>query len=639
MKTIFLLVSMTILSCFTTATIGQKIITGTVYDTAMMPLSGVVVSEQGNNNATITDFNGQYSITISKASGILEFKLIGFITQTIKIKEKKVIDVYLKKETNSIEEVNEITVSQQTTSSYGKTAASFSPSFFAKKEILVGSYQRNPTQEIKDRNHYQPNNETYAMVDDNNFLDPVNNPLSTFSVDVDRASYTNIRRFINNGTLPPKEAVRIEEMINYFDYQYESSETGQPFSIHQEIAVSPWNMQHYILKVALQGQKLKKEQLPPSNLVFLIDVSGSMNSPTKLPLLKSSFKLLLNELRSEDYVSIVVYAGAAGIVLNPTKGNQKDSIRNALDKLKAGGSTAGGAGLKLAYKLAEENLIKNGNNRIILATDGDFNVGLSSESDMEKLIKEKRDKGIYITVAGFGMGNYKDSKMEIIADKGNGNYFYIDNIQEAKKAMIEEFAGTFYTIAKDVKFQIEFNPQHIAGYRLIGYENRMLNKEDFNDDKKDAGEIGSGHTVTALYEIIPKGASDVKEYFPGVDPLKYQNELNPTTNNKTKKYSNELLTLKLRYKLPNENKSKLISTTVLNNVKPLKEASSDFKFTCAVAAWGMKLRESEYLSKIKYPEIIKWAKNSKSYDPQGYKSEMVRLMETASLLSNELVKK
>ena len=397
-------------------------------------------------------------------------------------------------------------------------------------------------------------------VNENGYKNVNKDPLSTFSIDVDNASYSNIRRFINMGEMPPADAVRVEEMINYFKYDYPEPAGEHPFSVYSEMAICPWNKKHILLQVGLRGKSIDKSALPPSNLVFLIDVSGSMNNPNKLPLLKSAFGLLVNELRPRDHVAIVVYAGAAGLVLESTPGNRKETIMGAIDNLQAGGSTAGGAGLKLAYDEAEENYIAGGNNRIILATDGDFNVGESSNGAMERLVEEKRKKGVFITVLGFGMGNVKDDKMELIADKGNGNYSYIDNLQEARRVLVREFGGTLFTIAKDVKFQIEFNPAKIESYRLIGYENRLLNAEDFNDDRKDAGEMGAGHNVTALYELIPSGSD---ENLPSVDPLKYQ--VSNVRENPEMDLIDEFLTIKIRYKKPEGMKSILMAS--LSEVK------------------------------------------------------------------------
>ncbi|MCX6238890.1 MAG: von Willebrand factor type A domain-containing protein, partial [Bacteroidia bacterium] len=362
------------------------------------------------------------------------------------------------------------------------------------------------------------NTENYSAIHENGYKNAFDQPLSTFSVDVDNASYSNVRRMLNMGQLPPVDAVRIEEMINYFSYEYERPAKDAPYSINSELAVCPWNEAHQLLLVGLRAKEIDKSNLPASNLVFLLDVSGSMQEENKLPLVQSAMRMLVNELRQKDRVAIVVYAGAAGIVLESTPGSQKETILNAIEGLRAGGSTAGGEGIRLAYKTASEHFIKGGNNRIILATDGDFNVGVSSTSEMERLIEQERESGIFITVLGFGMGNIKDDKMEAIADKGNGNYAYIDNIQEARRMFVKEFGGTLFTVAKDVKFQLEFNPQNVKAYRLIGYENRLLNAEDFKDDKKDAGEMGVGHRVTALYEIVPAGSD---EKLPDVDELKY----------------------------------------------------------------------------------------------------------------------
>jgi Ca-activated chloride channel family protein len=469
------------------------------------------------------------------------------------------------------------------------------------------------------------NTEGYAGVDENGFKNVVNNPLSTFSIDVDNASYSNIRRFINSGIMPPPDAVRIEEMINYFKYDYPEPDGVYPFSVYSELAGCPWDSRHQLFLVGLKGKSINKSSLPSSNLVFLIDVSGSMNVPNKLPLLKSAFGLLINELRQQDHVAIVVYAGAAGLVLEPTPGNKKDVIMNAINNLEAGGSTAGGAGLRLAYSVASENFVKNGNNRIILATDGDFNVGESSNGGMERLVEENRDRGIFMTVLGFGMGNIKDDKMEIIADKGNGNYSYIDNLQEARRVLVREFGGTLFTIAKDVKFQIEFNPSKVQSYRLIGYENRLLNDEDFNNDQKDAGEMGSGHNVTALYELVPAGSD---EEIPSVDPLKYQgsNRSNVTTGNS---YQDEYLTIKIRYKKPDGITSMLLEKPVRNYVNDMEDASENLRFAAAVSEFGMILRNSEFKGNSTLEEAARLAKSARGVDEEGYRAEFIRLIDTA----------
>ncbi|MBF6609101.1 MAG: von Willebrand factor type A domain-containing protein [Flavobacterium sp.] len=469
---------------------------------------------------------------------------------------------------------------------------------------------------------YTPTQEDYESFVENPFESPKNAPLSTFSIDVDNASYTNIRRMINNGQKIPKDAVRVEEMVNFFKYDYPKPIGGHPFSINTEASDSPWNPKHKLLKIGLQGKILPTNDLPASNLVFLIDVSGSMNSANKLPLLVQSFKILLNELRTEDKVSIIVYAGAAGMVLPPTSGSEKQTIIAALDRLSAGGSTAGGAGIELAYKTAQENFIKGGNNRVILATDGDFNVGSTSNSDMQSLIETKRKSGVFLTCLGYGMGNYKDSKMEILANKGNGNYAYIDNIQEANRFLSKEFKGSMFAIAKDVKIQIEFNPKHVQSYRLIGYENRKLRAEDFIDDSIDAGELGSGHTVTALYEIIPVGVES--EFTKDIPELKY-------TDNKTKSgnFNDELATIKFRYKKPDGEKSIEMIETIAHKFTSVQAASADLKFSAAVAWFGLKLRDSKLVGNKEVADIKNLAKTGIKNDPEGYRSEFIRLLETA----------
>lgn len=473
---------------------------------------------------------------------------------------------------------------------------------------------------------YSPDNEnqeSYAEIEENKFENPKTKPLSTFSIDVDNASYTNIRRFINNGQEVPKDAVRLEEMMNYFTYTYPQPKNEHPFSINTEYSSCPWNSEHKLVKIGLQGKKIALDNLPASNIVFLVDVSGSMEDENKLPLLKESMKVLVNELRPQDKVSIVVYAGAAGMALPPTSGDEKRKIMSAFDDLTAGGSTAGGEGIELAYKIAEENFIKDGNNRIVLATDGDFNVGASSDKAMENLIESKRKTGIFLTCLGYGMGNYKDSKMEVLADKGNGNYAYIDNIQEANRFLGKEFKGSMFAIAKDVKIQIEFNPNLVQSYRLIGYENRKLNDEDFKNDAIDAGELGSGHTVTALYEIIPTGVES--SYTPS--KLKYTQ----TETTTTPSTSSELATIKFRYKKPEGEKSIEMVQIISNQPKSLEQASPDFKFASSVAWFGMKLRDSKYIENKKLEDIISLAKEGMQNDPDGYKSEFIRLAKSAKI--------
>ncbi|WP_297333661.1 von Willebrand factor type A domain-containing protein [Flavobacterium sp.] len=480
--------------------------------------------------------------------------------------------------------------------------------------------QRLEFQQVKPKAKIQVDQEEYESFEENKFENTATVPLSTFSIDVDNASYTNVRRFLNNGQIVPKDAVRVEEMINFFKYQYPQPTGNDVFSINTEYSDAPWNPKHKLLKIGLKGKDIPTADLPASNFVFLIDVSGSMSDSNKLPLLKQSMKLLVNQMRPQDRIAIVVYAGAAGLVLPSTSGGEKSTIINALNKLEAGGSTAGGAGIELAYKTALENFIKGGNNRVILATDGDFNVGASSNTDMQTLIEEKRKSGVFLTCLGYGMGNYKDSKMEILADKGNGNYAYIDNMQEADRFLQKEFKGSMFAIAKDVKIQIELNPKHVQSYRLIGYENRKLRNEDFANDAIDAGELGSGHTVTALYEIIPVGVES--DYFTPAPELKYSEPVKTSGN-----YSDELATIKFRHKKPDEDVSKETVKVIPNVVTPLSNTSGDFKFAAAVAWFGLKLRDSKLVPNKETKAIIELAKQGQQPDPEGYRAEFIRLVE------------
>jgi Ca-activated chloride channel homolog len=469
------------------------------------------------------------------------------------------------------------------------------------------------------------NTEAYDRIVENAFKSPVQDPLSTFSIDVDTASYANARRFLNENRLPLTDAVRVEEFINYFPYSYSPPTDGTPFATHLEVNDCPWNAEHRLVRIGLKGREIAENQRPPCNLVFLLDVSGSMNDPRKLPLVQRGMKLLTERLNENDRVAIVVYAGASGLVLSSTPGSQKEAITAALDRLQAGGSTNGGAGIELAYRVAGQHFIKGGSNRVVLCTDGDFNVGIRDQGSLTRLIEEKAKTGVFLTVLGFGMGNLKDSTLEKLADKGNGNYGYIDTLAEARKVLVEQMTGTLITIAKDVKVQVEFNPARVTAYRLVGYENRLLNKEDFNDDKKDAGDIGAGHTVTALYEVVPAGK---KVNVPGVDPLKYQT---PAAA-KDGPASKELLTVKLRYKQPDGDASKLIETPVADTGATAERASADFKFASAVAAFGMLLRDSQYKGEATFASVRELAAASKGQDPGGYRAEFLALVEKAATL-------
>jgi Ca-activated chloride channel family protein len=471
------------------------------------------------------------------------------------------------------------------------------------------------------------NTEQYDHIKKVGFVQASHTPLSTFSIDVDTASYSNVRRFLRGGRLPPADAVRIEELINYFDYEYDDPAGNEPFSITTEISECPWNPGHRLAHVALRSKSIATENLPPNNLVFLLDVSGSMSSGDKLPLLKKAFALLVDQLRPEDRVAIVVYAGAAGTVLKPTEGSKKTKIIRALSDLEAGGSTAGGAGIQLAYKLARDSFMKDGNNRVILATDGDFNVGVSNDGELVKIIEREREHNIFLTVLGFGTGNLKDSKMEKLADHGNGNYAYIDSLLEAGKVLVQQMGATLLTVAKDMKLQVEFNPVKVKAYRLLGYENRRLRDEEFNDDKKDAGDLGAGHSVTALYEIIP---ADSDEAVSDIDPLKYQK----TVVRPGADVSHEVLTVKLRYKQPDADKSRLL-VRVLNEPAAAEESSRQMDFASAVAEFGLLLRHSEFKGEANFDRLSKRAKSALGADDYGRRAEFLFLVKTAKNLVRE----
>ncbi len=586
---------------------GSRVITGNVTDENGQPLAGVNVIVKGSQNGTVTDSNGFFKLSVNDNSRALVFSLQGYKNEEVRIDDRNNVNVVMRMISPEFE-------SQKIT---GRKNA-LTEIFYNSLPVADMAYESSAF--IPGRRQ-EFNTEGYASVNENGFRSVSSNPLSTFSIDVDNASYSNIRRFINTGTLPPPDAVRIEEMINYFTYSYPEPRGEHPFFLSAETAVCPWNRDHLLLQIGLRAESIDKESLPPSNLVFLIDVSGSMKQQNKLPLLKSAFGLLVRELRPQDHVAVVVYAGAAGLVLKSTPGNRKAEIMHAIDNLEAGGSTAGGEGLRLAYCEAEKNFIQNGNNRIILATDGDFNVGESSNGGIERLVEEERKKNIFITVLGFGMGNIKDDKMEIIADKGNGNYSYIDNLQEARRVLVREFGGTLFTIAKDVKLQVEFNPALVSSYRLVGYENRLLNEEDFNDDAKDAGEMGSGHTVTALYEIVLAGSADNQ---PSIDPLKYQESRVPANN----RYSDEMLTIKVRYKEPDGKASKMFERSVTDASADIGTASENMRFAAAVAEFGMILGRSEFAGTATLESAAKLAASARGEDPEGYRGELVRLIHT-----------
>ena len=475
------------------------------------------------------------------------------------------------------------------------------------------------------------NTETYDNIDESPFLAVTQNPLSTFSVDVDTASYSNVRRFLNENTLPPRGAVRIEELVNYFPYHYrapeEAPEQGAaPFAAHVDVAGCPWTPEHRLVRVGVKGWEMPRRKRPASNLVFLIDTSGSMGVPNKLPLLKRSLHKLVKQLDERDTVAMVTYAGSAGLVLPATSGGEQATILAALGRLESGGSTNGGQGIQLAYDTASAHFIEGGVNRVILATDGDFNVGVTDRSQLIPMVEERAKRGVFLTVLGFGMGNIKDATLEQLADKGNGSYAYIDTFGEARKVLGREMLGSLITIAKDVKIQVEFNPAKVQAYRLIGYENRMLRAEDFNDDAKDAGEIGAGHTVTAFYEVVPPG---VPVEVPGVDPLKYPQPA-PAAAEPS---SDELLTLKMRYKQPDGNVSAKLEWPVCDGGGEYAQADEDFRFAASVAAFGMVLRNSKHKGGATYGSVIEWAERSVGLDPHGYRKEFLGLVRKADRLS------
>lgn len=640
-------------------------VNGTVTDTTKNPISSVSIGIAGKTFAH-TGFNGHYTIRV-KDGETLTFVAIGYLSQTITLKPGQT-ELNVSMHTH-MQPLNEVVVrgyvkrsrDQTTGSSYIITGKEVQNNPVATvPQLLQGkvgglniqnnvgapglrgtvnirgmsatqtygkSAAPNRVQGLRYDPQYAfaaPSNESYVHLNENPFYNPLETPLSTFATDVDAASYANVRRFINNGQMPPKDAVRIEELINYFKYNLPEPDHGDPVAIQTELATAPWNPKHQLVKIGLKAKNVEADKLPPSNLVFLIDVSGSMMEPNKLPLVKTSLKMLVDQLRPIDNVAIVTYAGYVSVPLESTKADDKQKIKDAIDGLGAGGSTAGAAGILMAYKIAKDNFIKHGNNRIILATDGDFNVGPSSDKDMEQIIGDESKSKVSLSILGFGMGNFKDSKMELLADKGHGNYAYIDNITEATKSMVNEFGGTLFTVAKDVKLQVEFNPAKVQAYRLLGYEDRLMAKEDFNNDDKMGGDMGVGHTVTALYEIIPVGVKD-DDMMGSVDPLKYQK----TAENKAINNSPEIMTIKFRYKNPESDRSKMEQVAVSGDPLKADKTSDDFRFAAAVAEFGMLLRNSQYKQNAKYEQVVALAKNAKGKDDEGYRAEFIRLAESA----------
>ena len=567
-------------------------VTGTVTDVADgTPIVGCSVMLKGTTKGTVTNVNGQYAIQAKKGETLL-FQFIGYKQESRVVKSAR-LDIRMKADEVALEEC-----------------------------VVVG-YGTRKTKAIT-----SANTEEYGSFQENGFKEVADAALSTFSIDVDAASYSNMRRFVNKGELPPVDAVRTEELVNYFSYDYPKPTGNDPVKITMESGACPWNPANRLVRIGLKAKEIPTDNLPASNLVFLIDVSGSMWGANRLDLVKSSLKLLVNNLRDKDKVAIVTYSGSAGVKLESTSGSDKQKIREAIDELTAGGSTAGGAGIMLAYKIAKKNFISNGNNRIILCSDGDFNVGISSAEGLEQLIERERKSGVFLTVLGYGMGNYKDKKIQVLAEKGNGNHAYIDNLQEANRVLVGEFGATLHTVAKDVKLQVEFNPAQVQAYRLVGYESRLLKDEDFNNDAKDAGDMGAGHTVTAFYEVIPVGGKNT--YAGKVDELKYQKKekvsVKPTG-------SDELLTVKLRYKAPDKDVSRKIELPFVDNKG--NNVSSDFRFASAVAMFGQLLRDSNFKGEATYDKVISLAKQGLDHDDKGYRREFVRLVEAAKGIQQE----
>ncbi len=644
------------------------VVAGTVTDEAGRPIARASVAIIGTSLSSITDPAGHYAIPdVTPGMHDVRAAFVGYLAErkqgiSVHAGDTTRVDFALAASTSQLSDIavttaaplaprDEVTTKQQVSSDFvahlpveridqtpamqsgvvrggrvqetsietGAASAQYGNAASGELALPARRAAHNPRFVTRDR----WNTEEYKRIEDNRFLAASSNPLSTFSIDVDRASYSNVRRFLSQGQRPPADAVRIEELVNYFTYDYAEPDGRDPFTIAADAAPAPWNRRHQLVRIGIQGKRYRNREIPPSNLVFLIDVSGSMMSPDKLPLVKQAFHTLVHHLGERDRVAIVVYAGQAGLVLPPTSGADKRTILSAIDRLEAGGSTAGGAGIRLAYDVARRSFMPEGNNRVILATDGDFNVGISSEGELTRLIEDRRKDGTFLTVLGFGTGNYKDSRMELLADKGNGNYAYIDNALEAQKVFGSELTGTLFTIAKDVKIQVEFNPSRVKAYRLIGYENRLLAKEDFNDDTKDAGELGAGHSVTALYEVVPV---DSDEDFALITPdsLRYQRPTFPVDG-----HPDEWLTVKLRYKTPTSDRSQLLSLRLTDN-QLHHRLDGEFAFAASVAEFGMLLRDSEFKGDANWSNVHELARRGMGEDPDGLRAEFLSLVGRAA---------
>ena len=615
--------------------LSMVVLRGTVTDSSTgKPINNVSVMVAGMAPGAHTDGQGRYELRFTPVSATARITVvvrrIGYAARSLPIdlarRSEITADFALTPANTRLEEVV-VTAMESRDASRGqrRANAALGKSAGVMSVAPSASVLASPPGASIRRQGEPGNTEGYAVIDENPYFLASERALSTFSVDVDRASYSNVRRFLTQGQRPPKDAVRIEELVNYFPYSYPEPRASDPVSISTSVARAPWNRSHRLVMIGLKARSIATASLPTNNLVFLIDVSGSMMSPDKLPLVKSAFELLVNQLRPQDRVSIVVYAGSAGLVLPSTPGSDKKAIMDAITRLEAGGSTAGGAGLRLAYDIARSNFMKHGNNRVILATDGDFNVGESSDAEMVRLIEARRSTGIFLTTLGFGTGNIKDSKLEQLADRGNGHYAYVDNLLEAKKMFVRELGATLRTVAKDVKLQIEFNPQRVAAYRLIGYENRLLNDADFADDTRDAGDMGSGHTVTALYEVVPVGAS-IDSLIPRATDLRYQRP----SNGSRSASGSELLYVKLRYKEPEGATSRLMTRAVPD---AMTSQSSDFAFASAVAEFGLLLRDSKYKGNATYASVAELASATLGNDPDGLRREFVGLVRQAATVA------
>lgn len=637
-KKITLLLACSIMLCSLLSSAQFKI-SGQVLDERKSPLPFASVQVKGTAIAVQTDVNGMFELQLVDSNVTLKITAVGFSTKQIKVNRKHQILVQLVSQQQTLNEVVVIGYSNSRKKDLtGSVSSIRSANYLGQTKTYQNGERNYPPLERTQNTSIPPLSDTIIEPGDNNqallppipfenrFLKSTHNPFSTFSIDVDGASYSYIRQMIENGHLPAPDDVRIEELLNYFHYAYPLPEGEKPFRLHSEMATCPWNPKHQLALIGLQGKKIEMKQLPPSNLVFLIDVSGSMMDENKLPLVKQSLLMLVDQLRPQDEVSMVVYAGNAGLVLSPTHGNEKKTIKAAIQRLEAGGSTNGAGGIELAYQTALRNFKKGGNNRVILCTDGDFNVGISDDDALESYIETKRSSGVFLSVLGFGTGNYQDQKMQVLADKGNGNHAYIDQLSEAKKVFINEFGGTLFTIAKDVKLQVSFNPTKVQGYRLIGYENRILNKEDFTDDKKDAGDLGSGQTVTALYELIPVGEKSSfleKETTAPSTPISTQEIFKDT-----KAWMN----VQCRYKQVEDSSSQLINVPMLS--KPNRyEMSESMRFAAAVAGYGLLLKKSAFRQDADYKSIIDLAIRALGKDVEGYRKSFVEMVQKTAHLA------